>query len=113
MDIIKIDCPEKGVSFVSNIFYEFKSNAHKKIGYKGEEYIFGGRCPFEFTWINGRLFKRSIGFESKFFFLEIGQEGFPEIVCECGGTHFEAMYGDYELKLKCVNCGIFDVVYSG
>ena len=113
MNIIRIEkCDSK------ESYHQWKSDANAKLGLSPDDYQYGGLGPWDFVWIDGRLFKRDS--DQQFFYCQdwkshnSSESGhYPDIVCRCESNQFTAAFGSYRLFLKCVKCGTEEEVYSG
>jgi hypothetical protein len=124
MEVISIP-----ISYISNGNFEEKiSIVNAMIGNAGKDYIFTGNPKFawEFAWKDGHCYRREIDSfdDTPFFTLDYDIIKYedrymhkrldpPEVICQCEGEIFTLRYGSYEIKARCVQCGIENTVYDG
>jgi len=115
MNIIHIEKPPPKLRDTD--WDNWKAQANAKLGRPAEDYYYSGNGPWDFVFVDGRMFKREA--DQKFFYCEQGHhrseaaDHYPDIICGCGSDKFQAAYGSYSLILKCLSCGQEECVYSG
>lgn len=67
----------------------------------------------ETATIYGRTCTRTV-YDGKWSHWRADDKVVPQVFCcECKQSNFQLVYGEYEIRAKCCNCGYEDEVYSG